>query len=568
MRLNTMITIERRKLAVHEKLLFDTIQRQAGTLVKANTEAVMNSIEAGAPAVYCALSIDKDSKAIMTISDDGEGILTKEDLIQHFETFGTPHEETENTHWKQFRMGRGQMFAFGKNIWRTSTFRMTVDIKNWGLEYDLEENLPFVAGCDIRIELYKEPIGPWPYPSMARYKEALTKQIRFVNIPCYFNDKQINTPSENCGWDLQDKDAYYLFNVGTEMTIYNLGIYVQDISAFDVGMGGIVVSKKQLKVNFARNDVISDCPVMGHINEILKKHRIKKSRRTRRNLNQFERQSTLQDLRDGIQKYDNIKTLSLIPTAQGKYISLEVMRKSKLPWSFSNRGDRLADKIMQRDQAICIDENILTDLNYTDEKSQFFLWLVGLKDREFYGNSDWQNVSKLYTSFNKLSKGISDTYTVLPDKKLTVSERRILKVLQGFACWNGRVIRLGGSEIANAWTDGSTYITIDREFLRRLYLGSGWGVNKLMLTMAHEMAHDDNTACTHYHGPEFYENMVNILVSNHSPTIHNARFYLAMERSKIEYKKTEEMRKRLRVKEKIEKKLGIEPKIAASMKKT
>jgi len=563
-----MVTKERRSLGMHPKLLFDTIKRQAGTLEKANTEAVMNSIEAGAAAVYCTISVDAEGKATMHIIDDGEGIDTKEDMIAHFETFGTPHDESENTHWKQFRMGRGQLFAFGRNIWRTATFEMTVDINKWGLEYDLKENLPFVDGCEITIELYKNPIGNWPYPSMERYKEALTKQVRFVNIPCYFNDEQINTPADDCDWDLQDKNAYYLFNVGTEMTVYNLGIYVQDISAYDVGMGGIAVSKKQLKVNFARNDVISDCPVMGHINKILEKHRIKKSRRTRRNLNQFERKSTLQDLRDNIQRYQDIKTLGLIPTAQGKYISLEVMRKNRLPWSFSNRGDRLADRIMQREQAICIDENILADLNYTGKKSQFFLWLVGQDNKIFYGNNDWHNVTKLYTPFSKLSEGVSDTYIVIPDKKLTVSERRILKVLQSFDCWRGRVLRIGGSEMADAWTDGSTYITIDRNFLKKLYLGSGRGVNELMMVMAHEMAHDEDTACTHYHGPEFYENMVNVLKGSYSPTIWSATFYSKMERSKIEERRAAERAAEIRKKEKIDKKLGIKVPIAASEKKT
>jgi len=551
----------KRSLKMHKKLLFDTIKRQAGTLEKANTEAIMNSIEAGAKTVSTILKreivVDDDDKAIMTIIDDGEGILTREDLIAHFETFGTPHEEHENTRWKQFRMGRGQLFAFGKNTWRTATFKMEVDINNWGLEYHLTENLPYIDGCEILIELYTNPINGWPYASMESYKEAIKKQVRFVETPCYFNDEQINTPGSECKWDFEDEYAKYLFNVGKDMTIYNLGIYVQDVSVFNVGMGGIVVSKKQLEVNFARNDVLSSCPVYIHINEIIRKNKIKKTRKRRRLLTKFEIHSTLRDLRDGVQEYKDIKNLGLIFTAQGKKITLEKIRKNRQPWSFTSRGDRTADRIIERELGLCIDETILTDLNYTGHRAEFFSWLVR-KDGYYCHKSDsWDLVEKLYSTFDELKGDISEKYFILPDKKITATERRILKVLQEFNCWDNRVIILGTSDIANAWTDGYSRIVIDRSFLKSLCLTMGYGVNKLMITLAHEMAHDEKTDCTHYHGPEFYENMVRILESNKSPTILNQYFSNKMKTYKLSERRMKEMNKRLKDKKKEEKKLGL-----------
>lgn len=545
----------RRKLGMHEKLLFDTIERQAGTLEKANTEGVMNSIEAGASSVYITLVVEKNS-ALLGIKDDGEGINTKEDLIAHFETFGTPHNENENTHWKQFRMGRGQMFAFGKNVWRTATFRMTVDIKNWGLEYDLEEHLPYYDGCDISIELYKNPIGYYPYPSMESYEEAIKTQIRFVEIPVYFNNTKINTPPSECNWDDEDSKAYFLFNVGTDLYLYNLGVFVMKIPASRAGMGGIVVSKQQLKVNFARNDVICDCPVYTHINDIIKKNRIANTRRTRRALDVWQRQACLQDLRDGNQDYNDIKNLSLIPTAQGKHISLEVVKKNRQPWCFAEHGSDIADRMMEREQALCIDEDILAQLNYNGPKKEFFNWLV--KPQKPYGYSDgqWSLVGKLYKDFDILTNGVSDEYTILPDKKLTLIERRIIRILNSFYCWKGRIIGVGVSDRANAWTDGVSYITIDKSYLQR-FNPSALGVNKLMLLLAHEMAHDNDTRGTHVHGPEFYENMVNVLESNDSPTICNATFYHKIQQSKITEKRMQEEEKKQKTKKKIETKLGL-----------
>ena len=249
---------------MHPKLLMDTIKRQAGTLQKAVLEGIMNAIEAGSKTVKVELFINKDGKAKLSIIDTGIGIETKEDMIAHFETFGTPHDESECTTWKQFRMGRGQMFAFGKNSWRTSTCQMEVDIENEGLSYVLHENMVHVKGCQIDISLYRNPIG-YSHNSFQQFKECIQKQIRFIEGKILFRGyregegdvpapewEQINTPASKCKWDEEDKDAYYMFNTGTDFKVYNLGAYVMDASMSDMGMAGITVSKKQVKVNFAR----------------------------------------------------------------------------------------------------------------------------------------------------------------------------------------------------------------------------------------------------------------------------------------------------------------------------
>lgn len=392
---------------------------------------------------------------------------------------------------------------------------------------------------------------------METYEEAIQKQLKFVEIPTYFNGKQINTPPSSCEWDEEDNEAYYLFNVGTDLKIYNLGVYVMTVPASKFGVAGIAVSKEMLMVNFARNNVDSQCKVMNHINDVVRANRIIKTRQTRRTLSNWERQATLADLRDGRQDLSDIKTLSLIPTAQGKHVTLDFIRKNRQKWCFAPIGSDLADRLMERDQAVCIDDSLLTTLNYTGHKSRFFSWLTGMDSQYSYGNNDWDMVEKLYTDFESMSESVSDEYCTLPDKKLTVVERRILKVLNGFYCWNSRVINLGYSERANAWTDGFSYITIDRSYLKRLHMSYDSHVNKLMVTMAHEMAHDCDTRGTHYHSPEFYENMVNVLKGDNSPTAYNCTFYRKMEKSKISEKQWKIQQKEQKAQEAVEKKLGI-----------
>ena len=564
---------EIRDLAMHPKLLMDTIKRQAGTLQKANLEGVMNALEAGSPIVRIELNVDPNdiTKARLSIGDDGIGIETKEELISHFETFGTPHEASENTYWKQFRMGRGQMFAFGKNVWRTATFKMVVDIDNKGLTYELTENLPYVRGCQIDIDLYRNPIG-YSHSSIEKYKECIQEQVKFMENVILFNGNQINTPASKAKWDFEDDNAYYSFNVGMDFKIYNLGAYVMQAPLADIGMMGIVVSKKQLKVNFARNDVLYDCKVYQNMLDIIKQNRIKRTRKPRRVLDPWERLTTLKEIRDGGQDFAITKSLALIKTAQGKHVSLNFVRKNKQEWCFAPFGSDLADRLIEREQAICFDEAILTNLNYTEADgplSNFFTWLMG-EDKTYsyqckHTNNDWQTIEKMYVDFNKISNSISDSYFTLPDKKLTVVERRVIKVLNNFKCWGNRVINIGYSERSNAWTNGCSYITIDRSYLKRLSLTWDRHINKLMMLLTHELAHDCDTRGTHIHGPEHDIKMLEILQSDYAPTIYNATFCKKMNQSKIDEKQAKIVDKQRKAEAKVSKKLGLD-KIAASSK--
>jgi hypothetical protein len=551
---STAVKKERRTLGMHPKLLMDTIKRQAGSLHKAVLEGCMNAVEAGSPVVNIEF-IEDGSDSILNINDTGRGIVDKREIEEYFETFGTPHTESENVVWKQFRMGRGQLFSFGKNTWRTSQFRMVVDIKNWGLDYELEEGLPEIEGCQIEVELYDNPIHS-QYPSVENFKESVREQIRYFETTVLFNDEQLNTAPSESSWDYQDKYAYYLFNCGTDFSWYNLGAFVMKESAWKRGMHGIAVSKQQLKVNFARNDVQHDCEIFEEMKHVVKQNVIKESKkRTRRTFTDYERRAMLTFLRDGEQGYDDVSKIALIQTSQGKRITLDYIRKNKQQWTFAPNGDRFADKMMERGAALMLDEDMLEQLGYTGRRANFFNWLTHSEDIYSVNHDEWQRVKKLYVSYDKLSEGISDEYITLPEKKLKTTEKRIINVLQKSCNWKGRVINLGYSDRANAWTDGQTYITIDRHYLDRLYLGHPSHVNKLMMLLAHEMAHDEDTRGTHIHGPEFYENQVRILESNDSPTIANCTFYRTMQDSRVEERKAKEKRQEAKKQAEVEKKL-------------
>tara|TARA_Y100000310_G_scaffold56232_1_gene51569 strand:+ start:18310 stop:19965 length:1656 start_codon:yes stop_codon:yes gene_type:complete len=507
-----------KSLKMHNKLLLDVIKRQAGTLEKAILEGVMNGIEAGASRVDIEFA-ENDGSAILAIKDDGKGISSETEIEKFFETFGTPHDESENKVWAQFRMGRGQLFAFGKNTWNTSTFKMEVDIDNWGLDYHLTKDLQHRNGCDILVELYQNPIGR-SYNSVEALKDRVMAQIRYMSVPVFFNGEQINVDPSTLKWTEEDKYAYYNFDGGTNLTYYNLGAYVMTRSASDAGTVGIIVSKQQLKVNFARNDIQHDCDVRHHIEEVVKKYKIKKVRNTRRTLHDYERQNCLSDLRDEYQDYDDVKTLSILRTAQGRHITLETMKRNRQQWTFAPMGDRFADKLIEQGQAVCLDSTMLDELGYTGDEQDFFDWLVA----ENRYSKGWDNQPMLYVQFDDLKENVKDEYQTIPQNRLTTVEKRYLRILNGMNCWDGRVINIGMSDNASAWTDGSSYITIERNFLKANRGTYASAVMKLFSVLVHELAHDEDTRETHVHGVEFYRNYHDLVTDGYGVMQHAIYF--------------------------------------------
>jgi len=556
---------EKRQLTMHNKLLLDVIQKQAGTLPKAILEGCMNGIEAGATKIDITLMIE-DSFAILNLYDDGSGIITKEEIEQHFEQFGTPHEDKENKKWAKFRMGRGQLFSYGKNTWKTSTFEMQVDIKEWGLDWHLREQLQSYKGCNIDIELYENPLESYLYPTMEKFTESVEELVRFMPIPIYFNGEQINTPIKNVSWDFQDENAYYVFDVGEGLKIYNLGAYVQTIATWQSGISGFVVSKKILDVNFARNAVQSTCSVYENIQKELTKQRLKrtkKSKKQSKTLTRYERSALLKDFRDGVHGWNESRKLRVFETAQGKWMSMNMLLNNHQQWSFAPKGSRIADRLMEQEVCLCLSDSILDMVNYSGEERNFFTWIT--KHIDFYSEpTEIENKKQSYIPYDSgdgtkcLSDGFSLECIILPINKLTKVEKRILAILRRYGCWNNRSLCIGKSDTASAWTDGSTRITMDRTWLKDIRLDVRTDITHLFAVLCHELAHDENTEGTHYHGQEFYEQYHTIIMNKlwDNPMTNILAFRKSMYASKMQEIKEKEDKKRAEQREKEKEKLG------------
>ena len=529
---------EQRVIQAHPKLIMDTIKRQAGTLSKAILEGLMNAVDAKASRFSIQIG---SGRTKITLSDNGKGIATRSQIEQFFETFGYPHDEREGKIFAEFRMGRGQLFAFGRNVWRTGEFEMTVDVEHWGLNYRLQTGLSTVDGCQITIELYR----PLTIADEMELRRELQYMSLYSPIEVLFDGQTLQRNPADEQWDRITEDAYIRFRDVGPLMVYNLGIYTLTHSNRHFGIGGTIIARKKLRVNFARNDIMSDCPVWRRIKSLIQKEsdlRIGKSPKTA--LSGSQRDHVLKLLDDHVkvgQSIDDSPKLAgwwdmkLFQLTNRKRLSFDDLRgRVNLPWSVARQGLQKADAVMERRGGLGFSEPLLEQLDIGSVVA-FSDWLknvVKLSSQLPWRERCLDGLNRIRcVDFDTLTHGMDDHHELLTPKQLNKKEAIWLDVMRemcrgswyavekleaastGDSSFNdvpvirrtfGREIMLGASDTAHGWTDGTSYIAIERKFINKLPY-SLQGISDLVCLLLHEMCHDSGSAGTHEHGVEFYE---------------------------------------------------------------
>jgi hypothetical protein len=489
-----MSASEKRVFKVHPQLLFDVIQRQAGTLTKALCEGVMNSIDAGSTAVAVELAGDS-----ATISDDGKGFKSREEIELFFETFGQPHKPGDAV-YGTFRMGRGQMFSFGRNRWRSGRFAMDVDIKGRGLDYDLAE----VAGaeqngCAIRIDLYR----PLSMLQCREIADELRRFVRYVPVPVTVDGQRINRDPAKEKWDLEDDDAYYKFSQG-HLSIYNLGVFVNDSRAYSLGIGGVVVTKRQLRLNFARNDVLSDeCAVWRRVAKVMRAHADKNIGRKRGALNAEERALLARRLRAGELTGEAARDAAVFQDCTGRWLTIANLCSMTYACNgkiTSGQKGPKAEKVQKARLAVALNSDLFDEFFAVDDLDE-------LVEKVIEPHASWWAAETV--PLDELVPDYDERRDVIPPREWTPDEEIVMTVCARMSAPNfsqRRKIILGDADDAEGWTDGKSYIAVARNFLKGKDVASPATWTAIALLLCHEYAHGDaSTSATHVHSPEFYE---------------------------------------------------------------
>ena len=520
--LDNKAAVERRSFRMDPALLWSVIKSQAGTLAKAVLELVMNSIDAGGTKVLITLNTRQ-----LVVEDDGRGFQSRKEIEDWFETFGTPHEAGD-ARWGKFRMGRGQAMAFTRNVWRSGAFQMRVDIRDLGLAYDLVDDLPLHKGCRVDGELY-EALQP---SDLIRTIDNLRALCKYTPVPVFVNGEQISLDPTKEKWTLEDDDAYYLLRDSTRnMQVYNLGVHCKDFWSGEMGIGGVVVSKQALNVNFARNDIlVSECPVYKRIASQCRTF-AKLNEKKKPAQNEAYRDMMMQRLLtgnfDSLKEYqDAVADEKVFTDYSGKHMSLmALMRASykacgQLVWvvDHSTKADRvhqsmlavvLSPKTYERAGKMGFDavlNRLSGNLTQFDNKMRFEASVVGQLIHQLrHSIGDMDEIGRL----------LDNDHRMVPDKDLSKEERLTLGVLNQLQWYMARCmfqtdereIKVFESEAVDGFTDGKSVIFVERKFLR---IGGSAGhalkgFERIKALLVHEYTHEHDSSTGHGHPAEFYE---------------------------------------------------------------
>lgn len=433
-------------------LLQDVMTKQAGSLEKAILEAVMNAVDADAGVISIQIEDDK-----VTIQDDGKG-MKKEEIDEYFKKFGLKADDIEKKDFGKFRMGRGQIFNFGLNIWHTRDNVMVVNLQEDETVVDIEGETytldtsdlgyqvasadGFSEGCDIEIHLDKE------VEDVVTKFNDVKKLIEFIpwvhdvdivlNGEKVYNEPQIFYETELAWFLMEPNDVMTLRRYSKQTQVYNQGAYVKEESLGEVQ--SVVISKVDLDVNFARNDILDNDNIWSNIkeqySEIAKKFLLEKDEFS-------ERESVwlLENAVDDAKLLNQISDKEIIFDVTGRGWSIEDLQEEDI--SFSHTGNKMAEDMMKKTGTVILKEKFSGKLH------------------DLIGNANFLKYAEVVEDKNTFEMSVVQEEDLSKKRGNRLKQARWLLREVGF---EGQV-KAGFSKHANVWKDGEGTVFIHKGLL-------------------------------------------------------------------------------------------------------
>jgi hypothetical protein len=506
---------ETRKLILHHSTLYSTLLRQAGSLGKAVLECIMNSIDAKATRVDIAVN-----STDITVQDDGHGLRSREEILSCFEVVGFDHAESARI-YGEFGIGRGQLWCFCPTRWRTTTYQLDADIKNRNDDYDLEDDLPFVPGLRIEGHFYQALTTT----DLINFETELADLARYAQIPVYLNGHNIAQNPTTEKWDFITDDAYIKLTNSSDLAVYNLGVLVRRYNASDLGTGGIVITRPgvRLKLNMARNDIqTADCKVWQRIRRHLQrtsdeKVRKKAVRLTDSQLENFARRFVAGDL-----DFETVASLRLISDVRGKGHTIDQLARvaaRKIPLTMAPEGSALGERAHETKLAFVLSPRTLGRFRAQSVAELVKVIKRALERDRSAGRSVAYNLglARVEEDVARAAPALNDDYLVLKDSDLTKEERASIAALtrmvelitsqmrnRGIINSPTRKVCLGRSDVAQAWTDGTDHIWVEKRLLDLMPKGIG-GFIGLATVLVDQLLYETANTGSHSRDQQFLE---------------------------------------------------------------
>lgn len=511
-----------RNFRVNASIITHLIYAQAGTLQKGILEAVQNSHDAKASRIDITLS-----PQAVTIVDDGHGFASAEEIKVVFEEFSFDHGEGGDRRFGKFGLGRGQLFAFAATTWRSHAFRMDVDIRKNGLNYDLSEGHEDVPGTRIEARLYKALSAVEIYQIV----EAVSSMCKFAIVPVYVDGKCVSKSENARKWTNETADAWFALSEDSpELKVYNQGIYVTSYPTRNVGCGGVVCTKPgvNLDLNMARNDIIETrCTVWKRIRETLKASAIVKDKNTARRMTDSDRDYLAMQTADPehAENFDKpIFTLSNNRSVTLNTLLTKLRKCHPRVLTVADTGSQLADRMMTTNTGVVLTHRTLERFG-ASTVTEFVETVMARYGQRMSTKYVRELLDCAFDDITKCPSYQTLKTTVLADKDIKPDDLAALKALrahngayQSYAPWRvtnrhhpdgprlqPRKLLLGRSDHLAAWTDGHSCIVIDEKTLHDAAMTGIAGFMRIANLLVHEYLHDSEDNGSHVHDAAFYE---------------------------------------------------------------
>ena len=522
---------EKIELKLHRRMIRLTIERQAGELSDAICEGIMNSIDAGCTELEVEITPSQ-----VRIVDNGAG-MDEQTIRNRFATLGQPPEEDQTKTYGEFCVGRGQMFAFGVNTWRTRDNVIIVDIRDSDEDqpaFLLEHSKVKVNGTVVEIELY-EPLKSLDLFDLV---DELRRDLKYLPIAVKINDEVVGGDLDKRTWDQVTDTAYYKFdsNSYSGIELYNYGLAVGTQRLPDMVGKVIAISKKAMRLNVARNQPLSDCEVWQKIKkEVPRKPKGDKPPELTKC--DVLRGYAYRLMRGDIPREDLalLWHASTVTAVNGKKFSLkdiEMKFRYVVQIGDSAADAAFGDAVMQRLPQVLVAKR-QDGWNCIASGTTQIISAIGKVHSALYSHTFASELKP--QSLEYYRKTLNMTKKVVDRKQWNIHEKRWMELISTMQCavrksayfskltdrvrWLYRNLFVGDSEgTAQAWTDGQTTITFDRAFLKSQTM-TLLGIGNVASVLIHELTHDSSTEDTHLHTPEFYNSFHELVLACHGAAV-------------------------------------------------
>lgn len=541
-------TAETRRFQIDPHAIMSLIKAQSGSIEKAMLEAVANSMDAGATRIDITVGPDQ-----IVLKDNGHGLSAEEDIYRFFEVFGFDHSQLGRSVGR-FGVGRGQLFCFGVNTWRTNAFEMQIDIRKNGLDYDLRKDLKKAPGMTITIDL-NEPLAA---SEQLHIEEQFRQLVRFCTVPVFFNGTRISKDPAKQKWTHETEDAWFQIRKDGRLQVYSQGLFVKDVWGHQYGVGGRIVTKpgRALEQNLARNDILEkECAIWKRVQSTVKKlaaEHLDKATATQDLTPEMRKLRAKEALTpEGSQSLHHEKLFTL---TSNKPVTLAKLIAPGLV-AMAEKFDPAADKFIQRQQAMVLDESTLERFGVDSVTELKERLLKALKAQEQYLRSrpptqdglpqkriysyhaqrlahDLQE-ARFFDTLQELPLDSTIRHDLVDYRKLTPEEKAVAfglrRQMRAVAFQVARIrnpdvhaysLQVRERKLAffedngttEAFTDGVTTVWLNRKLMAKKGKEGVAGFMELVALLVHEHLHDESSQSAHGHPPQFYEDFHNVLL--------------------------------------------------------